>query len=90
MVLEGDLESVILVIAEGSMGSSSFGNILQDFKLLLSSFNNFSVCHVKRLENCVAHSLARIAISNSFLVWVESVPPDICAIYSNDLCLLNE
>ena len=90
MVLEGDLESVILDITEGSMGSLSFGNILQDFKLLLSSFNNFYVCHVKQLENCVAHSLARIAISNSFLVWIESIPPDICVVYNNDLCLLNE
>lgn len=90
MVLEGDLESVILAIAEGSMGSSSFGNILQDVKLLLYSFNHFSICHVKQLENCVAHSLAKRAISHSFIVLVESVPPDICAVYSNDLRLLNE
>ena len=71
------------------MGSLSFGHILLDIKLLFFFFvfNNVFVCYARWLGNCVAHRLARRAISNYFLVWMESVPPDMCDVYNIDLYL---
>ena len=71
------------------MGSLSFGHILLDIKLLFFFFvfNNVFVCYARWLGNCVAHWLARRAISNYFLVWMEFVPPDMCDVYNNDLYL---
>lgn len=52
-----------------NMGSLSFGHILLDIKLLFFFFvfNNVFVCYARWLGNCVAHRLARRAISNYFL-----------------------
>ena len=58
LVLEGDLETFINTIMGDNMQSSSSGHILQDIELMVSTFNNVYVCHVRRLGNCVAHRLA--------------------------------
>ena len=59
------------------MENSIFYYTLQDIESLSSVFNNVSVSHVRRQGTCVAHRLASRAINNYFLVWMESIPPDI-------------
>ena len=52
---------------------------------MFSSFSCISVKHIHREGNYVAHELARSAARNPFLVWIESVPPDILNVYQLDL-----
>lgn len=86
LIIEGDLELIINAITGGeAMFTSEFGHILQDIHSLESSFQSVSFQHVRRLGNCVAHRLARRSICNSFLVWMEDVPPDIAEAYNYDL-----
>ena len=71
------------------MAQFEFGHILQDIRLLISSFIFVSFCHVRRQGNCMAHRLARRAISSSLDVWMESVPPDTIDVYNADLSLID-
>ena len=50
-----------------------------------TSFSFILVKHILREGNCVAHKLARRAINNPFLVWMESVPPNVLDVYQLDL-----
>lgn len=84
-VVEGDSESIINSINGGNMESSPFGHIQQDIKSLFVGFSHESVNHIRREGNCVAHKLARWAASCHFLVWIESVPPNILDVYNQDL-----
>ena len=85
VVMEGDSKTVIKAILGDYMDCSYMGHVLQDIKLLFSSFSFISVKHIHREGNCVAHKLARRAIRNHFLVWMESVPPDVLDVYQLDL-----
>jgi len=90
LVIEGDLEIIIKAInGGGTMLLSEFGHISHDIHSLVSSFQSVSFQHVRRLGNCVAHRLARRPICNSFLVWMESVPPNIFGFYNYDLSLIS-
>lgn len=83
--VEGDSEIVVNAIAGDYMDNSYWGHVLQDVKFLFSSFSCISVKHIYRAGNCVAHKLARRAARNPFLVWMESVPPDILDVYQQDI-----
>ena len=65
LFIEGDSETIINAINGENMARSEFGHILQDIKSLISSFCSVSFSHVKRQGNCLAHYLARRAISIS-------------------------
>ena len=54
-------------------------------KAYFFSFSHTSVEHITREGNCVAHKLARRAANFPFLVWMESVTPDILEVYQSDL-----
>ena len=86
---EGDAEGIIHAINGDSMLHSEFGHILHDIKLLSSSVRNVSFNHIRCRGNFVAHRLARRAICNHFLVWMEEVPHDILDVYDSDLILVN-
>ena len=66
MVMEGDSETVIKAILGDYMDCSYMGHVLQDIKLLFSSFSFISVKHIHREGNCVAHKLARRGYQKSF------------------------
>ena len=89
LVVEGNVEGIIHAINGDSMLNSEYGHILQDIKLLSSSVRNVSFNHIRRQGNFVAHRLARRAICNHFLVWMEDVPHDILDVYNFDLNLVN-
>ena len=85
LILEGDSETVIKAILGDYMDCSYLGHVLKDIKFLFSSFSFISVKHIHREGNYVAHKLARRAIRDPFLVWMEAVPPDIFDVYQLDL-----
>ena len=68
----------------------TFMLFLFDIKLLSSSLRGISFYHVRRQGNCVANKLARRAICNPSLIWMEVVPLDIFDVYNYDLRLIDE
>ena len=90
MIVEGDSKVIINSINGGNMTQFEFGHILQDITFLYSFFSHVSFHHIKRQGNCVAHRLARRALTNPLDVWMESVPPDTTDVYNFDICFTTQ
>jgi len=86
LIVEGDSKVVINLINGDNMAQSEVGHILQDINFLCFFFSFVYFRHIKRQDNCMAHRLARRAISSPLDVWMESVPPDTINAYNFDLC----
>ena len=86
LIVEGDSEVIINLINGGNMTQSEFGHILQDISFLCSFFSYVSFCHVKRQGNCVAHRLARRAVTSPLDIWIKFVPLDMIDAFNFDLC----
>ena len=77
---EGDSETKIKALPMGDMFSSSFGYLVRDTLIHISSIRNFSFSHTIRQWNVVTHVLSqRARLSFSLLVWIESVLPNMDA-----------
>ncbi|XP_030939879.1 uncharacterized protein LOC115964767 [Quercus lobata] len=85
VIVEGDSTNTITSINGGHMDHLALGHVLLDIKRLFSCFSHISVKYINREGNCVAHKLARRATNYPFLVWMESVSPDILEVYQLDL-----
>ena len=59
IILEGDSERVIKSLRSEKSSFASFGHLIEDAKVLTESFVDFTVSHVRRQGNYVAHKLAR-------------------------------
>ena len=67
-----------------------YGLVIEDTKALIQEFQRLTLSHTRRSGNSVAHALARRASDcNSFLVWLEEVPPDITYVLLNDFFALS-
>ncbi|XP_075649675.1 uncharacterized protein LOC142620145 [Castanea sativa] len=78
VIFEGDAEGVIKVLSQRDAAQSSVGRLVKDFRSIASSLGTFSLSHIRRQGNNVAHALARRArFSFPLLVWMENVPPNI-------------
>ncbi|XP_075650103.1 uncharacterized protein LOC142620654 [Castanea sativa] len=88
VVMEGDSEPIINAILGDHMDYAYMGHVMQDIKFMFPSFSIISVKHIHREGNCVAHKLARRAIRSHFLVWMESIPPNVLDVYQLDLLRL--
>ena len=87
---EGDAETVIYDLSSNDPLHTPYGLVLEDAKALIQEFQHFALSHTHRSGNSVAHALARIAsVYNSFLVWMEEVPPDITHVLLNDFFALS-
>ena len=65
-------------------------NIIHDILLFVNSFQSFSFSHVCRQGNALADALAKKArLSCPFMVWMESIPPDLYNCYLSDFLLFN-
>ena len=64
LIVEGDSEVIINSIDCGNRTQSEYGHILQDITILCSFFSHVFFCHIKRLGNCLAHRLARLAVTS--------------------------
>jgi hypothetical protein len=86
MQFESDSESLIRKVKEDNKIDRSYlGLILQEIRMLQSSFDMCLFSFAHRASNTVAHSLAHLAHSVPNLVWVEEVPEAIHNVYFSDL-----
>ena len=91
IVLKGDSEVLIKLLNNCNRSLAPFGHIMNDIIFLASHFTCFSVTHVQRQCNKVAHSLARRAISSSpSSVWMEDVQPNFLSVIQADLNSLSQ
>ena len=62
------------------------GNLVKDFMSIRGYFQSYSIIHVRRQGNLVAHALARDArFSFPLRVWMEDVPQKIFSFVVKDL-----
>ncbi|XP_075657106.1 uncharacterized protein LOC142627188 [Castanea sativa] len=86
VVFEGDSATVISAVSQGISLLSSFGNIVDDVRLLLPSFSSVTFSHVNCTGNIVADALAKKASSNvGCQVWMNALPSDIAALVDFDV-----
>ena len=86
IILEGDSERVIKSLRSEKPSFASFGHLIEDAKVLIESFVNFTVSHVKRQGNSIAHKLARHV--SDFQVWMRGDPSHLNAVIVTDLAPL--
>lgn len=95
VLFESDALLVVKALNESSKDISYFGQVIDDCRsanqvVMLSSILQegqcFSICHVRRSANQVAHSLAKAAGSLSDLrVWADVVPHFISDVLLSDM-----
>ena len=72
IILEGDNVNVMKAIMASSTNSSRLGHVYEDICCIRRGFRHFSVSHVRRTTNSVAHSLAKFAKHiTSERIWLE-------------------
>ena len=86
VVLECDSKVIMDALAEEGVSLSSYDLLIANAKCLSHNFFQLRYFHAKRECNKVAHSLSRYALTISdFIVWMESVPPQVASVYQADL-----
>jgi hypothetical protein len=76
IVMEGDAHELVTALGKANQCSSAYGSIIHDARTRLSTFQAWTVQHVRREGNNVAHSLARWAVSQQLhQTWIDSYPP---------------
>ena len=83
IVLEGDSEIVIKALVSEDTSFADHGHLVEEAKLLSTSFIFCSFSHVKRQGNSAAHHLSRHV--SSHLVWMENVPPQLLTVTLADM-----
>ena len=84
--LEGDALMVINAVNKQEDGLCPHFRIINDIVRMAREFNSFSISHVKRAGNTVAHLLARWEVPcNSEHVWLHSFPQSVCTLAALDL-----
>ncbi|KAL2941112.1 tRNA dimethylallyltransferase [Bienertia sinuspersici] len=85
VVVETDCMRVFTHLKNKLQDNSEFGSIINDIRLLGGGCSSFSVSHVKRSGNVVAHSLAKLCSQyEGLIVWMEEVPAPIQKHVQND------
>ncbi|XP_050241083.1 uncharacterized protein LOC126689976 [Quercus robur] len=88
-VLEGDSVIVYRDLSNTEPSLAPHGHIIQDVKLLASSFSCITFSHTRRQENGVTHALARRAINSpNQNVLLDNMPPDILHVALADIASL--
>ena len=86
MCFEGDAELVVKSLQAGKVSNAMDGHLVKDFMSIGVFFQSYSIIHVRRQDNYVAHALARDARFSFLLrVWGEVVPPKILNYVVKDL-----
>lgn len=88
VVIEGDAKRATDAIHRGATSNSVFGDYIRECKHLLVDSHSFSIVHVNREANGLAHEFARTSILyGSSHCWTD--PPEFVAGLPNTLCLCN-
>ncbi|KAK9993995.1 hypothetical protein SO802_023698 [Lithocarpus litseifolius] len=86
VVFEGDSAVVINALLQGAGAFASFGNILDDIRVLSTAFQLVDFTFVSRCCNSVADTLAKNAkIFVGAQVWLHDVPADIAPLVLRDV-----
>ncbi|KAK9998718.1 hypothetical protein SO802_018321 [Lithocarpus litseifolius] len=86
VVVEGDSLQVIKAVNNSKLSMSSYGHIIDEIRLLSTSFSCCNFVHVQREGNKLAHALAhRVVLSVDFDVWMEDLPRDLDDVFLFDL-----
>lgn len=103
VIFEGDSTIVINAVSQRNAALSSYGNIVDDIRCLVSSFLFFDFIHVHRTGNFVADALAKKAknivgcqvwleeLLKTLLLWPNLIFTSFCfLIYSRTLGLVSQ
>jgi hypothetical protein len=72
VILEGDSLSIIQAIALREPTRHSYGQVIEDIKVVLRSRRTWRICHAKQGANGAAHKLAKEATRCfSDKIWLE-------------------
>ena len=83
-VLEGDSELIIKALQNKEDSLAPFGHILAAAKTT-TNVNCISFSHIRRLDNSIAHNLAKHARHVAGLkVWMKDVPPHLYSVLLTD------
>ena len=75
---EGDAEGVVRSIRDEDSSNAFVGHLMKDFMSIVGLFQTYSIFHVRRQGNSVAHALTREArMSFPLHIWMEDVPPNV-------------
>ena len=82
---EGDAEGVVRSLRDGDNSNAFVGHLVKDFMSIVGLFQTYSISHVRRHGNCVAHALASEAkMSFPLHIWMKDVPPNVLIFVTKD------
>ncbi|KAF7826438.1 ribonuclease H [Senna tora] len=84
VAFETDCLVVVNSFHNGSKDASSFDNVVQDCEYLSKTFNSFTLTHVKRDGNNVAHHVAKALHSAETEFWFSNFPSSVLNLVHND------
>jgi ribonuclease HI len=78
ILLEGDAQVIVQAINSAGACSARYASIIDDTRDILQSFSSWRVLFVRLEWNSVAHSLARVVVTQClFQVWIELLPDSV-------------
>jgi len=85
VIFESGCKIIVDIINSPQVPNNEIGDILARCKDLLLSHNNFTVSHVKRQTNKVAHTLARASLSHHNPFIFHNIPSDLYSLIINEM-----
>ncbi|KAL0015826.1 hypothetical protein SO802_002895 [Lithocarpus litseifolius] len=73
-IVEGDSKFVVKALRCKDNGLTPFAHLINDVSLFSDLFSELSYSHIRRDGNKVAHSLAKLALTDRVVLWMEDVP----------------
>ena len=83
---KGDAKGVVRSLRDGASSNDFVGHLVKDFRSIVGLFQTYSISHVWRQGDSVAHALARKArMSFPLRIWMEDVPPNVLSVVIKDV-----
>lgn len=89
VIVESDCKRIVNVVLHKSSHGSYQKYILQDILGLSCRFCSFSLIHISRNANMVAHHLSRFSLENENSAWVGFTPFCIQSFVLKDMSLID-
>ena len=73
-------------LRDGASSNAFVRHLVKDFRSIVGLFQTYSISHVWRQGNSMAHALAREArMSFPLCIWMEDVPPNVLSVVIKDI-----
>ncbi|KAF5481089.1 hypothetical protein F2P56_001774 [Juglans regia] len=90
VILEGDAQVVVNAVNSQTEDLSYFGSIIEDLKVQMKEWPNWSVKFANRNINTVAHTFAKEALHIDLeKIWIEDIPVCLSDCLLRDYCIVN-